>query len=139
MRLMLPGLSYLTSIRSTNSLSAHTSSSCLRRLSPATMISLWLLESTQQHSLLLIGAILVFVSGTSLWRAHRLRQRMPPGPRGVPFIGNKHQVPAIKPWRKFEEWNNQYGWSPFFPSWIIVNIFCHQDRSSQYISARHQS
>ena len=34
---------------------------------------------------------------------------MPPGPRGLPFIGNKHQVPSIKPWRKFAEWNKQYG------------------------------
>ncbi|OBZ66931.1 3-hydroxyphenylacetate 6-hydroxylase [Grifola frondosa] len=34
---------------------------------------------------------------------------MPPGPRGLPFIGNKHQVPSIKPWRQFAEWNRQYG------------------------------
>lgn len=39
---------------------------------------------------------------------HR-RQKMPPGPSGLPIIGNRHEVPARKPWRKFAEWNKQYG------------------------------
>ncbi|GLB41499.1 putative cytochrome p450 [Lyophyllum shimeji] len=34
---------------------------------------------------------------------------MPPGPLGIPIVGNRHQLPAIKPWRKFAEWNKQYG------------------------------
>ncbi|KAI5118126.1 hypothetical protein M0805_008034 [Coniferiporia weirii] len=34
---------------------------------------------------------------------------MPPGPFGLPFIGNKHQMPAVKPWRAFEKLNKQYG------------------------------
>ncbi|KAM5536851.1 hypothetical protein V8D89_009569 [Ganoderma adspersum] len=42
-------------------------------------------------------------------RQYMQRRNMPPGPPGVPFIGNKHQVPSIKPWRKFAEWNKQYG------------------------------
>lgn len=43
------------------------------------------------------------------WVTGRRRKRMPPGPMGLPWIGNSNQVPAIKPWRKFKEWNKQYG------------------------------
>ena len=51
-------------------------------------------------SLLLLGS---FIHGT------RKRLRMPPGPLGVPLLGNKHQMPAVKPWVKFAELNKTYG------------------------------
>ncbi|EKM78384.1 hypothetical protein AGABI1DRAFT_41945 [Agaricus bisporus var. burnettii JB137-S8] len=34
---------------------------------------------------------------------------MPPGPLGLPWIGNRSQVPSFKPWIKFAEWNKEYG------------------------------
>ncbi|KAJ3562458.1 hypothetical protein NP233_g9557 [Leucocoprinus birnbaumii] len=34
---------------------------------------------------------------------------MPSGPLGLPWIGNRHQVPGFMPWKKFEEWNKKYG------------------------------
>lgn len=48
-----------------------------------------------------------------LWGTYWRFQRLPPGPRGLPFIGSKHQVPSVKPWRKFEEWNKHYGTPSF--------------------------
>ena len=48
-----------------------------------------------------------FVYSLLLWRA--LVARMPPGPTGFLWFGNRHQVPAIKPWRKFAEWSRHYG------------------------------
>ncbi|KAH0583192.1 hypothetical protein H2248_011075 [Termitomyces sp. 'cryptogamus'] len=38
-----------------------------------------------------------------------LRKSMPPGPLGIPFIGNMHQMPKDKPWLKFLGWSRQYG------------------------------
>ncbi|KAG6819022.1 hypothetical protein H0H93_016256 [Arthromyces matolae] len=38
-----------------------------------------------------------------------LRRAMPPGPLGIPFVGNIHQVPTVKPWLKWFEWSRQYG------------------------------
>ncbi|KAI0664172.1 cytochrome P450 [Cubamyces menziesii] len=54
---------------------------------------------------LLLLAFTLFV----LVKQYTRKRNMPPGPRGLPFLGNKHQVPSIKPWRKFAEWNRQYG------------------------------
>lgn len=42
--------------------------------------------------------------------------RMPPGPRPLPFIGNKFDLPESKPWIKFQEWSQIYG--PIFTVWI---------------------
>ncbi|KAG1737461.1 uncharacterized protein EDB91DRAFT_1083001 [Suillus paluster] len=34
---------------------------------------------------------------------------MPSGSLGLPWIGNRHQIPAVKLWKKFAEWNEQIG------------------------------
>ena len=59
------------------------------------------------HRLLAIGvAIAVF---TVTYRYYAFRYRMPPGPRGLPVIGNLHQAPSKYPWRAFADWHKNYG------------------------------
>ncbi|KAF9045490.1 cytochrome P450 [Panaeolus papilionaceus] len=64
-----------------------------------------MLQTIFETSLALGVAYLIYYS----LKWYRLRQIMPPGPLGLPWIGNKHQLPAIKPWIKFAQWTNQYG------------------------------
>ena len=39
----------------------------------------------------------------------RVRMKMPPGPSGIPLLGNMLQVPRSMPWFKFSEWKGKYG------------------------------
>jgi len=39
------------------------------------------------------------------------RLALPPGPKGLPVLGNSYQIPARKQWLKFDEWTKEYGMS----------------------------
>lgn len=64
------------------------------------------------------------------------RRNMPPGPRGIPFIGNKHQVPSIKPWRKFAEWSKQYGKCALPLRTPLSHITCIECRAYLLVASR---
>ena len=36
--------------------------------------------------------------------------KLPPGPKGIPFLGNLFQL-SLMPWKQFEVWKKQYGTS----------------------------
>ena len=49
----------------------------------------------------------IYVLGTI--KTHRT-ERLPPGPKGIPFLGNLFQL-SFMPWKEFEIWKKQYGTS----------------------------
>lgn len=51
-------------------------------------------------------AALAFLTIFYLWR--RPRGKLPPGPRGIPLLGNLFQLPKLQ-WLQFTEWKQKYG------------------------------
>ena len=43
------------------------------------------------------------------WVVSRCSTPLPPGPKGLPLLGNSYQIPARKQWLKFDEWIKEYG------------------------------
>jgi len=54
-------------------------------------------------------ALTVIVIPLGVWTYDSYRFRLlPPGPPTRPFIGNKHLIPASRPWLKMAEWSETY-------------------------------
>ncbi|KAH6893745.1 cytochrome P450 [Coprinopsis sp. MPI-PUGE-AT-0042] len=57
------------------------------------------------------AAGLALVSGALVVKVlrSRLRPPLPPGPKGLPLIGNVLQLPTQEPWKVYNEWAKEYG------------------------------
>ncbi|KAF9238509.1 cytochrome P450 [Melanogaster broomeanus] len=57
------------------------------------------------------GFALCFTIVHRAWRKRALRNGLPlpPGPRGLPLIGNVFDLNIAHPWLSYEQWGNQYG------------------------------
>lgn len=73
-----------------------------------TMLTSW--PGYMLFSPFIIGPVLTLLYDIWLWL------RMPPGPRPLPFVGNKLQLPKSQPWIQFQKWSKVYG--PIFTIWI---------------------
>ncbi|KZT69390.1 cytochrome P450 [Daedalea quercina L-15889] len=67
-------------------------------------------------------AICVYIL-LSLYPGETKRNGLPPGPKGVPFLGNIHQLPQIDQHITFTDWARQYGdivYAEFFSKPTII-------------------
>ena len=49
---------------------------------------------------------------TQIQQRRRKHGALPPGPRGLPLLGNALQIPRAHSWLAFTEWAQTYGGSP---------------------------
>lgn len=68
-----------------------------------------ILDLTNKEATLVVGALVVLYGCYRAWKSYNMRRKMPPGPMGLPFIGSRYLLPALKPWWTFEKMNKIYG------------------------------
>ncbi|KAJ3916252.1 hypothetical protein F5877DRAFT_69207 [Lentinula edodes] len=63
---------------------------------------------TSNSSILHVLIALIAVTGGYLLHSRR-KLPLPPGPKGLPIIGNALNYPTKTPWVKYAEWSREYG------------------------------
>lgn len=73
------------------------------------IFSTWLTDMAQSLSALDLIIIFVFLYIFKQAFAPRPKAALPPGPRGLPWVGNVLQWPADKQWETYARWGREHG------------------------------
>jgi hypothetical protein len=74
---------------------------------------------------ILLALVLIAPFALVLLSSDRSRKRLPlpPGPPGLPIIGNLLDIPRSREWLKYAEWSRQYG-KLAINSLLVETVFC---------------
>lgn len=60
-------------------------------------------------SALVLAGIVIVLAFWLIKRTNQPQNPLPPGPKGLPLIGNVHQMPKGQEWLTYREWSKTYG------------------------------
>lgn len=89
-------------------------------------LSTHMLTPLIQASCALLVLVLLRRLHTWAWGSSPTRLPLPPGPRGLPIVGNIRDVPSMPTWVTYKKWSDTYGRETFsvkFPM-LISNTTC---------------
>lgn len=89
----------------------------------------------------LIGVGLVLIVKEIAARRIRNPRRLPlpPGPKGLPLLGNMFELPQIVPWEGYDNLCKEYGKSPSAPGFSVCNSFLRRHDLYESVSTRNFS
>ena len=61
------------------------------------------------HFLILVGIVIIYVLSLAKWKARTRGLPFPPGPKGLPVVGNMFNLPTHRPWIAYSDVCNEYG------------------------------
>lgn len=60
------------------------------------------------YSSYVIAALII--ASTLIWKTTRLSKLpYPPGPKGIPLLGNVYDIPPRREWVTYAKWSREYG------------------------------